>query len=95
MCRKGGKWSCEPRCQGALVQREKMKNLDSHCFERASNDECCSIVRCDDAADAEIIDGKFSSHFFILRGISTSLSDKFSILKDSFLNNERAASMEN
>jgi hypothetical protein len=59
ICRKGGKWSCEPRCQGALVQREKLKNLDPHCFERASNDECCSIVRCDDSADAEIIGGEF------------------------------------
>jgi hypothetical protein len=42
------------------MQREKLKNLDPHCFERASNDECCSIVRCDDAADAEIIQGKWS-----------------------------------
>ena len=78
ICRKGGKWSCEPRCQGALVQREKMKNLDSHCFERASNDECCSIVRCDDAADdAEIIEGEYSPtlvHFKIARSLSNEFS---------------------
>ncbi|CAH1719991.1 unnamed protein product [Chironomus riparius] len=57
ICQKGGKWSCEPRCQGAMINRkdEKLKNLDSHCFERLSSDECCSIVRCDSSSDDAIV----------------------------------------
>lgn len=31
-----------------------MKNLDPHCSERSSTDECCSTVLCDN--DAEIVD---------------------------------------
>lgn len=53
MCQSDGKWKCEPRCQGAFVQRGKMQNLDPQCYER-SHDDCCSIVRCDN--DAEIVD---------------------------------------
>lgn len=53
ICQKGAKWSCEPRCQGAYRKRddEKLKNLDSHCFERLSSDGCCSTVRCDSSGD--------------------------------------------
>ncbi|XP_070500745.1 putative epidermal cell surface receptor isoform X1 [Chironomus tepperi] len=55
ICQKGAKWSCEPRCQGALHIRGKLKNLDPHCFERFSSDECCSIVRCDSNGDDSIV----------------------------------------
>jgi hypothetical protein len=61
----GAKWNCEPRCKGALVQRGKMQNTDPHCFERASNDDCCMVVRCEND-DVEIISeiGEFSFFFF-------------------------------
>lgn len=39
------------------MQRDKVKNLDSHCFERVSPiDECCFTVRCDIEDDAETIE---------------------------------------
>lgn len=54
ICHDAGKWECEARCQGVFVQRGKMQNLDPHCYERSTSDECCSTVRCDN--DAEIVD---------------------------------------
>lgn len=54
MCQSEGKWKCEARCQGVFVQRGKMKNLDPHCYERSTNDDCCATVLCDN--DAEIVD---------------------------------------
>lgn len=54
ICQRAGKWDCEARCQGVFVQRGKMQNLDPHCYERSTNDDCCSTVLCDN--DAEIVD---------------------------------------
>jgi hypothetical protein len=54
MCQSEGKWNCEARCQGVFVPRGKMQNLDPQCYERSTDDECCSTVRCDN--DAEIVD---------------------------------------
>lgn len=65
ICQKGAKWSCEPRCQGALVQRGKLKNLDNNCFERESSDECCSVVRCNSNDEDSIVfdGGEFGSKY--------------------------------
>lgn len=53
-CQSDGNWKCEARCQGVFVQRGKMQNLDPHCYERSTNDDCCATVLCDN--DAEIVD---------------------------------------
>lgn len=53
-CQNDGKWSCEPRCQGVFIQRGKMQSADPHCYERTTNDDCCSTVLCEN--ETEIID---------------------------------------
>lgn len=53
-CQNDGKWSCEPRCQGVFIQRGKMQSADPHCYERTTNDECCSTILCEN--ETEIID---------------------------------------